>query len=85
MNLLMQRFIIILGILLVVSDLIAKNGAVPLHTVKQMNLKLERLNSHMGEEKYSVLEPMYEYMQVIPQSFLRYCSKKCVCTCKKRT
>jgi len=70
-NLLMQRFIIILGILLVLSNLTAKNGDVPLHTVKQMNMKPERLNSHMGEEKYSVLEPMYEYMQLIPQSFLK--------------
>lgn len=69
-DLLMRRFLIILGILLA-SNLTAKNKTVPLHTVKQMNMKPELLNSHMGEEKYSVLEPMYEYMQLIPQSFLK--------------
>jgi len=36
-----------------------------------MNLNPEPLNSHAGEEMHSVLEPVYEYMQLIPKSFLK--------------
>jgi hypothetical protein len=56
-------------ILLAIS--LASPPPVALHTVTQMNRKPGHLNSHMGEEKYSVLESEYSSMQVIPRSFLK--------------
>ena len=31
----------------------------------------EEVDSHAGEERHSVLEPVYEYMQLIPASHLQ--------------
>lgn len=43
---------------------------VRLHTVMEMNRSAAVLNSHQGEELYSVLQPMYGYYQTIPHDFL---------------
>lgn len=62
---------LILFSLLIASGLSAQKENVLLHTIDQMNRTVEALSSHAGEEKHSVLEPMYEYMQLIPQSHLK--------------
>lgn len=69
-NAFIQRCLIIVT-LLTASNMSAQKVDNLLHTLDQMNLKAESINSHAGEEKYSVLEPIYEYMQLIPQSHLK--------------
>ena len=64
----MQR-ILILTALLLSSCLAAKNPAT-LHTIDRMNRTSESLNSHAGEERYSVLEPIHEYTALIPAAHL---------------
>ncbi len=65
----MQRIFTIAALLLV-SCLTAKNP-VTLHTIDQMNRTAEALNSHAGEEAHSVLEPVYDYMRLVPAEHLK--------------
>lgn len=44
--------------------------AVRLHTVMEMNREPLALNSHAGEELFSVLQPMYGYYQTLPHESL---------------
>lgn len=44
--------------------------SVLIHTVMDMNKDAEVINSHSGEELQSVLQPMYDYFQIIDNGFL---------------
>ena len=45
-------------------------SAVRLHTVMEMNREPLALNSHAGDELFSVLQPMYGYYQILPHEEL---------------
>ena len=45
--------------------------SVHVHGLDEVNVLEEPLNSHAGEERYSVLEPVYEFMQLIPLTHLK--------------
>lgn len=63
---------ILLGALLLgAAGAAAKRKPVRLHRLDEMNTAAEPLNSHAGEERYSVLEPVLEYMQLIPARHLQ--------------
>ncbi len=63
---------ILLGLLsLGALDASAKKKDVRLHLPQEMNTVAEPLDSHAGEERFSVLEPVFEYMQLIPAEHLK--------------
>lgn len=47
------------------------NTSVKIHRVAELNLLPESVDSHRGEEAYSVLEPIKAYMQVVPATTLK--------------
>lgn len=57
--------------LLLMPCVVQARKPVRLHTLSEMNTLPEAINSHAGEERYSVLETDYEYLQTIPAEHLR--------------
>lgn len=51
-------------------EMYARNDSVTVHTVEDFSSSVETLNSHAGLETSSVLEPMYDYVQVLQNDFL---------------
>lgn len=49
----------------------AQEAPVRLHTLDEMSAVAEPTDSHAGEERHSVLEPVFEYMQLIPAEHLK--------------
>lgn len=52
------------------AKIIPINDAVEIHTVEDFAAVPEEVNSHAGEEAGSVLEPMFDYIQVLENDFL---------------
>ena len=70
MNLRIPYTLAVCALLFAAANVSAGKRPVRLHTVDEMNTAAEPLNSHAGEERYSVLEPIHEYMQLIPSAHL---------------
>lgn len=71
MNIRIPYLLTVCLLLLAAADASAKKRPVRLHTVGEMNTAPEPIDSHAGQERYSVLEPMYEYMRLIPSERLK--------------
>ncbi len=65
-----MRLLLIALLLLSPAGLSAKKPVL-LHTVDQMNLLPQAPGSHAGQERHSVLEPIFESLQLIPAETLK--------------
>ena len=64
-------FIIIFAMTNCQAKMIVDNdGKVNIHVVEDFAAVEEPLNSHAGHESFSVLEPMFDYIQVLDDDFL---------------